>query len=464
MSIRFLSHASASISAGETTVVTDPWLAGSCFWNGWDLDPPSIQDPAALSCDAITLSHWHEDHFHKPSFRLIDKSIPVFIPRFPISWMYTELLGLGFKTVIEVDHGQTVKLSSDLSVTFFQVQYQDDAVMVYESGDDVIINLNDSKLLPRMAKRIRSRYQKTGKNILATMRSYSYAWSFPTCFDFVAKQDDQIAEIDQSDYVEAFVHDSEWFSPNVMIGFASGICHLHQENVQENAHKVQFETVKRLAASQPTPSTVVVDGRSGVEVRFDDNGAPRIDESRALPRRLSYAAAHSDSPSTPAHVSACRDIARERFESFFSRCGFLFFMFGLDQRIGFYCFDSGVFIFGLDLKNKRFITDPEQGFGFDYRVSPRVLGSALKRHVFTAIDISKRWRVTVRDDVSKHLYFCALFAVYEHGYFTLANVLRWRFIRQWFMRRDDVLDYASIFLKLRVMSRSLGQVKDQLQR
>ena len=144
MSIRFLSHASASISAGETTVVTDPWLSGSCFWNGWDLDPPSIQDPADLSCDAITLSHWHEDHFHKPSFRLIDKSIPVFIPRFPISWMYTELLELGFKTVIEVDHGQTVKISSDLSVTFFQVQYQDDAVM-YESGDDVIVNLNDSK-------------------------------------------------------------------------------------------------------------------------------------------------------------------------------------------------------------------------------------------------------------------------------------------------------------------------------
>ena len=99
-------------------------------------------------------------------------------------------------------------------------------------------------------------------------------------------------------------------------------------------------------------------------------------------------------------MSACRDIARERFESFFSSCGFLFFMFGLNQRIGFYCFDSGVFIFGLDLKNKRFITDPEQGLGFDYRVSPRVLGSALKRHVFTAIDISKRWRVTVRDDVS----------------------------------------------------------------
>ena len=48
-----------------------------------------------------------------------------------------------------------------------------------------------------------------------------------------------------------------------MIGFASGICHLHQENVQENSHKVQFETVKRLAASQPTPSPVVVDGRSG---------------------------------------------------------------------------------------------------------------------------------------------------------------------------------------------------------
>ena len=79
------------------------------------------------------------------------------------------------------------------------------------------------------------------------------------------------------------------------------------------------------------------------------------------------------------------------------------------------------------------------------RVSPAVLDDALKTHVFTNIDPSKRWKVHVRQGgLTKHLATCALIALYEAGYLKLGNILSWRFFSGVIARRVEVLDYLKL--------------------
>ncbi len=68
--IQFLNHASVLLTAGETSLVSDPWYQGAAFDRGWDLlEPdPTLGDLAAAAGN-IWVSHEHPDHFAVDFFR-----------------------------------------------------------------------------------------------------------------------------------------------------------------------------------------------------------------------------------------------------------------------------------------------------------------------------------------------------------------------------------------------------------
>ena len=68
MEIEYLNHASVIIKDGAVQLLIDPWLWGTCFEEGWGLrfyNPDAIE--RTKDCTHIWVSHFHQDHFHRPT-------------------------------------------------------------------------------------------------------------------------------------------------------------------------------------------------------------------------------------------------------------------------------------------------------------------------------------------------------------------------------------------------------------
>jgi UDP-MurNAc hydroxylase len=64
MRLFFVNHASILLEHGGTRLISDPWLYGTAFNDGWDLVCKSALDAAELGqVNYIGYSHEHPDHF-----------------------------------------------------------------------------------------------------------------------------------------------------------------------------------------------------------------------------------------------------------------------------------------------------------------------------------------------------------------------------------------------------------------
>ena len=81
MQIKVLSHACMQVSCNGKTLLTDPWLLGSCYWRSWWNYPP-VQPELfdGLQPDAIYLTHVHWDHFHGLTLKKFARDTTIVIP------------------------------------------------------------------------------------------------------------------------------------------------------------------------------------------------------------------------------------------------------------------------------------------------------------------------------------------------------------------------------------------------
>ena len=78
MYISLLNHACVKICFSDgTKLLTDPWLKGFCFSEGWNLryENESAWDELR-DCTHLWISHFHEDHFHVSTLRELVKINP----------------------------------------------------------------------------------------------------------------------------------------------------------------------------------------------------------------------------------------------------------------------------------------------------------------------------------------------------------------------------------------------------
>ena len=72
--LKIISHASVFIDLGEVKLLTDPWLFGNCFNDGWSLKKANLSEENITqdeinSITHLYLSHEHPDHFHIPTLK-----------------------------------------------------------------------------------------------------------------------------------------------------------------------------------------------------------------------------------------------------------------------------------------------------------------------------------------------------------------------------------------------------------
>jgi hypothetical protein len=146
-SFETLGNATVIVSEGHRPILaTDPWLVGTCYYGSWALDHPltPTQIERVQNAEYIWISHGHPDHLHEESLGLLPRRKKILLPDHYDSDIRDFLLQQNFEVEI-LPYRTWRQLSATVRVLCIDNRNQD-AVLVIEAGDSLILNLNDSPL------------------------------------------------------------------------------------------------------------------------------------------------------------------------------------------------------------------------------------------------------------------------------------------------------------------------------
>ena len=222
-SIQFLSHASALVKSGGSSIIMDPWLIGSCYWRSWWNYPPVDRDSVdTLKVDAIYITHVHWDHWHGPSLKkLFSKDTLIITHDEPNKRSVRDLGDIGFKNIKLLKHGETFELG-DIRITPYQFGlFLNDSALVVETPQMKLLNANDCKIA---GAALRSIIKRHGPFDFA-LRSHSSA-NDRVCYTL---EPGDYSFDDKDHYSRSFALFMEAVKPKYAVPFASNHCHLHKD-------------------------------------------------------------------------------------------------------------------------------------------------------------------------------------------------------------------------------------------
>ena len=231
MRFQILSHASFLVESGGVQLITDPWLKGSCYWRSWWNYPPVSKELInSLKPDYIYITHIHWDHFHGVSLKFFPKTTKIIIPRANMVRMKRDLNYLGFDNVVELNHGQTMKLGPSLEITsyhFYPFGIRLDSALIIKSPETTLLNLNDCKAMGLPLKQILNEHP----NLDFVFASHSFANS-RACYHIT---DQETFTTDDADYIKNFHLFCGRLGAKYAVPFASNCCYLHKDTFKFNS-------------------------------------------------------------------------------------------------------------------------------------------------------------------------------------------------------------------------------------
>jgi len=224
MKIEWVNHASYVVRSKTIHLITDPWLFGAVFNNGWDLLSETrfaIEDFSTVT--HIWLSHEHPDHFSPPVLKAIPQAIR---EKLVVIYQktrdrkvldYCEQLGFKTKTLIPF---KWMELATDFRVLCGTSFFVDSWLLVENEGKK-ILNLNDCVIDTQpKAKAI---FRKTGI-VDVLLSQFSYASWISNAEELEARKKAGDARL------QRLALQISTFRPTFIIPFASFVYFSHAEN------------------------------------------------------------------------------------------------------------------------------------------------------------------------------------------------------------------------------------------
>jgi len=191
--IRFYTNAALEIHTADARILCDPWFTPGAFDGSWFHYPPLRTRPE--DCAGYThlyVSHIHPDHCDVATLaRLPDKTVPVVILRSAQPFLRGKIERAGFRTVIELDDGESRALTARTTVTMLRaftasslvpdarVPNVIDSSLLVDDGDHRLLNVNDNTPTPEACRAIRARFG----TIDVALMPYSGVGPYPSCYD-----------------------------------------------------------------------------------------------------------------------------------------------------------------------------------------------------------------------------------------------------------------------------------------
>jgi len=147
MKIQWINHASFIVHHGGISLITDPWLEGSAFNNGWSLLSPTQFDYDDFRhVTHIWFSHEHPDHFSPSNVTRIPEQyrsqITVLYQKTKDKKIVRFCNNLNFRSVIELEPDEWHHLSDNFSI-LCNPWSGGDSYLCIKTDEAVWLNLND---------------------------------------------------------------------------------------------------------------------------------------------------------------------------------------------------------------------------------------------------------------------------------------------------------------------------------
>ncbi|MEM7131638.1 MAG: MBL fold metallo-hydrolase [Chloroflexota bacterium] len=254
IAIRWVNHASFVFECGDVRLLTDPWLFGSAFHNGWDLLCKTHFDVSEFAdISHIWFSHEHPDHFSPPVLKEIPEEIrsgiTVIFQETDDKKVVSYCMALGF-TVQELANHGWYELTPECRVMCGKVPFFDSWLLLeaIHSSEEMIRILNANDCVVDGEAIASDIFNYTGTvDLLLTQFSYAIWEGNP---DEVERRRASAAE-----KLERVRLQIETFQPAYTIPFASFIYFSHEENFycndSINTVRDAHSFIRQETASQP---------------------------------------------------------------------------------------------------------------------------------------------------------------------------------------------------------------------
>ncbi len=466
MYFQILSHASILVRSGGKTLLTDPWLVGSCYWRSWWNYPPVAPDLLEnLVPDAIYITHVHWDHFHGPSLRRFSKQTPIVIPLERSKRTSRDLRDMGFTNIVEIPHGKSLDLHRDFKITSYQFSPWGDSALAIEAGGVSLLDANDAKFMGRPLDQI----VRNHKRFDFAFRSHSSA-NDRVCYSYTDKHETE--KEDPTIYAESFFRFMEKVKPRYAVPFASNHCYLHRDvfhlnEFVETPVRVR-DYVRSVGGFSQTELKVMVSGDS-----WDSQNGFDMKENTWFTDREKHLQRYLAEKTEKLNGTyAQEDRARVRFgefERYFRR--FLHLVprplkRPLKGKPIVFCakYGSEADYFKIDAyKNEisQITKEDLTGDSIVFETTALVMKKAMALNMFSHIGISKRVKYISRYEDAKYMSkFNTLLAAYEYEVLPLDRLLSMRTAKVYARRWREVFLYFQMGTGL-FFGKSLHQLETE---
>lgn len=163
MEISYLNHASVVMHEGGVRLLMDPWFEGTCFEDGWGLRYHNADAYESVKdCTHLWISHFHQDHFHRPTLKKIlevNPNITLLGNRSYNFQLDSAGQKMGFKNVVPVYERKELQLGEGITATRYPTQGIDNMLLI-KTPEAVVLNYNDCVIPSITQKLLKKRFGK----------------------------------------------------------------------------------------------------------------------------------------------------------------------------------------------------------------------------------------------------------------------------------------------------------------